>query len=52
MYTRAECINRLTEMAPYIRKEFGVESMRLFGMLLESIGEGVKKMDKLLPGYL
>lgn len=33
MCTRAECIEKLTEQAPYIREEFGVESMRLFGSM-------------------
>lgn len=33
MCTRAECIEKLTQAAPYIRKEFGVESMRLFGSM-------------------
>lgn len=33
MCTRAECIEKLTQAAPYIRNEFGVESMRLFGSM-------------------
>lgn len=33
MCTRAECIKMLKDAAPYIRKEFGVESMRLFGSM-------------------
>lgn len=33
MCTRTECIQKLTEAAPYIRQEFGVTSMRLFGSM-------------------
>lgn len=33
MCTQTECIQKLTEAAPYIREEFGVESMRLFGSM-------------------
>lgn len=33
MCSRQECIDRLTQAAPYIRKEFGVESMYLFGSM-------------------
>lgn len=33
MCTRTECIQILTEAAPYIRSEFGVESMSLFGSM-------------------
>lgn len=33
MCTQAECIQKLKEAAPYIRKEFGVESMCLFGSM-------------------
>ncbi len=33
MCTRQECIDRLTEAAPYIRKEFGVTSLCLFGSM-------------------
>ncbi|MCM1139324.1 MAG: nucleotidyltransferase family protein [Muribaculum sp.] len=33
MCTRAECIEKLTQAAPFIRKEFGVQSMRLFGSM-------------------
>lgn len=33
MCTRNECIQKLTDAAPYIRQEFGVTSMRLFGSM-------------------
>ncbi|MDE7378020.1 MAG: nucleotidyltransferase domain-containing protein [Paraprevotella sp.] len=33
MCTREQCIERLRESAPYIRQEFGVESMCLFGSM-------------------
>lgn len=31
MCTRQQCIDLLTEAAPYIRREFGVKSLCLFG---------------------
>lgn len=31
MCTRSECITRLTDAAPYIKKAFGVNSMQIFG---------------------
>lgn len=33
MCTRTECIEKLTNAAPYIREEFGVRSMCLFGSM-------------------
>ena len=33
MCTRVECIEKLTKAEPYIRKEFGVSSMCLFGSM-------------------
>lgn len=33
MCTREECFERLRSAAPYIRKEFGVTSMRVFGSM-------------------
>ncbi len=33
MCTRQQCIDRLTECAPYIRQEFGVTSLCLFGSM-------------------
>lgn len=41
MCTRNECLSRLAQAAPYIRKEFGVESMRLFG----SMARGDNRQD-------
>lgn len=31
MINRDDCINRLVKVVPYIRKEFGVDSMCIFG---------------------
>ncbi len=33
MCTRQECITRLSDAAPFIRKEFGVKSLCLFGSM-------------------
>lgn len=33
MCTRQQCINRLSEASPYLRSEFGVTSLRLFGSM-------------------
>lgn len=33
MCTRTECIDRLTQAAPYIQTEFGVKSLCLFGSM-------------------
>lgn len=33
MCTRQQCISRLTEVSPYLRSEFGVESLCLFGSM-------------------
>lgn len=33
MCTQTECILKLKEAAPYIRKEFGVKSMLMFGSM-------------------
>ena len=33
MCTRQQCIDRLTQAAPYIRREFGVTSLCLFGSM-------------------
>lgn len=33
MCTRAECFERLHQAAPYIRSEYGVTSMRVFGSM-------------------
>lgn len=33
MCTRQQCIARLTEVTPYLRSEFGVESLCLFGSM-------------------
>ncbi|WP_363322824.1 nucleotidyltransferase family protein [uncultured Muribaculum sp.] len=33
MCTLQQCINRLNEAAPYIRQEFGVKSLCLFGSM-------------------
>lgn len=41
MCTQSECIQKLTEAAPFIRQEFGVESMRLFG----SVARGDNRPD-------
>lgn len=41
MCTRQQCIDRLTEAAPYIRKEFGVKSLCLFG----SVARGDNRVD-------
>lgn len=41
MCTRAECIARLTNAIPYIREEFGVKSLCLFG----SIARGDSRPD-------
>lgn len=41
MCTRQQCIDRLTEAAPYIRKEFGVSSLCLFG----SVARGDNRPD-------
>lgn len=41
MCTRTECIEKLKDAAPYIRKEFGVESMCLFG----SMARGDNRQD-------
>lgn len=43
MCTRSECINRLNEAAPYIKKEFGVKSLCLFGSM--SRGDNHKDSD-------
>lgn len=41
MCTKNECINILTEATPYIQKNFGVESMCLFG----SVARGENRID-------
>lgn len=41
MCTKNECINILTEATPYIQKNFGVESMCLFG----SVARGENGID-------
>ena len=33
MCTRKDCFNRLQKAAPYIQKEYGVTSMRVFGSM-------------------
>lgn len=33
MCTRRECISKLTDAAPFLKQEFGVESLRLFGSM-------------------
>lgn len=41
MCTRQQCIDKLTEAAPYIRREFGVKSLCLFG----SVARGENRPD-------
>lgn len=41
MCTRQQCISILTEAAPFIKNEFGVRSMHLFG----SMARGDNKFD-------
>lgn len=36
----------------YLRSPEGMQKMAASCMLVESIGEGVKKIDRILPGYL
>lgn len=43
MCTRAECIDRLTRATPYIRSEFGVKSMCLFGSVAR--GDNMPESD-------
>lgn len=44
-----ECIN---EADGYLISPIGMEKMAASCMLIEAIGEGVKKIDKIAPGFL
>ena len=43
---------KTTSIDDYLTSPEGMRDLAASCMLLESIGEGVKKIDKLLPGYL
>lgn len=45
MCTRQQCIDRLTEKAPYIRQEFGVKSLCLFGSMARGDNRPTSDVD-------
>lgn len=48
MCTRDECISRLTEATPVLRKEYGVKSMRLFGSMARGDNRADSDVDVLV----
>ncbi len=45
MCTRQQCISLLTEAAPFIRNEFGVRSLKLFGSMARGDNHAESDID-------
>ncbi len=45
MCTRQQCIDRLIEAAPFIRREFGVKTLCLFGSMARGDNTGDSDVD-------